>query len=486
MRLFQISGLVALIGIGMERDKASSDDCINLTILGGIKFSYINNIHILLIFNSKCDSETYLMAQHVRHVTPKNDLRKYPRISVLFKREDLLWRPNHDKPVRDPYTGFLTPVPLMRDSDTVAIGPNIYDAIRRVERTQKDLHELGLPSVKENLGDWYVLRYASDFFEDPKVLEKRRKRLEATGKKPSFKDGLFEPFKRSLCTLGNVVPGQSDDEFVLVQKKTTVLISKIVFTLAVGIYDGAESASAVIGKAAEEAWNRDLERARAFYDLVKSSPVGIHEKDVPDEIKATATISQEVEAWVLREVCSWLGVDPDLEIKRKKGRPAGQTGADLDDNSYGGEVVIIRMSDDGVITGEVLVDFSGYQKGLKLETLSLSEIAALLVELQDAGLATDAELVEAYLESADPDWRETVLGDDILGTAYAGIADPYEILGVDKNATLDQIKMAYRKAMQKVHPDRSGLPEFFSQQVISAYKTLKTRFKEQEYGDEQE
>ena len=110
----------------------------------------------------------------------------------------------------------------------------------------------------------------------------------------------------------------------------------------------------------------------------------------------------------------------------------------------------------------------------------------MLVELQDAGLPTDAELVEAYFESADPDWRETVLGDDIPRTAYAGIADPYEVLGVDKNATLDQIKMAYRKAMQKVHPDRSGLPEFFSQQVISAYKTLKAQFKEQEHGDEQE
>ena len=116
----------------------------------------------------------------------------------------------------------------------------------------------------------------------------------------------------------------------------------------------------------------------------------------------------------------------------------------------------------------------------------MSEIALLLVELQDAGLPTDAELVEAYFESADPDWRETVLGDDIPRTAYAGIADPYEVLGVDKNATLDQIKMAYRKAMQKVHPDRSGLPEFFSQQVISAYKTLKAQFKEQEHGDEQE
>jgi len=34
--------------------------------------------------------------------------------------------------------------------------------------------------------------------------------------------------------------------------------------------------------------------------------------------------------------------------------------------------------------------------------------------------------------------------------------DPYKILGLDKSASDEEVKQAYRKVMSKVHPDKAG------------------------------
>ena len=56
--------------------------------------------------------------------------------------------------------------------------------------------------------------------------------------------------------------------------------------------------------------------------------------------------------------------------------------------------------------------------------------------------------------------------------------NPYEVLGINKDATESEIKKAYHKLAIKNHPDKGGDPEKFKQ-VAEAYEILTKR--KQEY-----
>lgn len=147
-----------------------------------------------------------------------------------------------------------------------------------------------------------------------------------------------------------------------------------------------------------------------------------------------------------------------------KTRPGGPTPGSAGTNSQKSTITTawLKMTldhDSGDLYGLVL---TGRFRGKQLEEMPLPELIALLADCRTQD-EESANLLETYLDRRfGEQWREQFhhehTSDETAARSAADISldEAYEILGLNPGASLDDIKTAHKRLIQKLHPDRGG------------------------------
>lgn len=384
-----------------------------------------------------------------------NSIANDERASLMFWREDLLWK--NDVALLSPSGRRVEMLPISISSGYV-VGPTILDMMVRqvVPVTSKLREQYDIPEHLDEAAFW-VKRPTSTLWPTPRRPSKQ-------GAKSTKAKTVDHPFEPGLASGGHVVRDAGD--FVLVRKRSTISISALALKLTVGMTGGIDSAYSRISDMAVQAWDADLRRSLKLWQRINAVDKLFEDEDVAG-LRPISSISQEVERLVMRQACTWLGVDPDLDCSRPRGRPPGAA-------AESGKIIRITVTADERLEGELLADFYGIKAGTNLSDLDLRALVELLGALRLGQYEFDAELVEAFLDAAAPDWREQATADAGDENGSAGVRyDPYEILGVPRDTPLEDVTKAYRRAMQRVHPDQSALGPWFAQMVSEAYRHIR-------------
>lgn len=392
------------------------------------------------------------MAWHNRYI--KSISNAGLRLNSMVKRQDLLWK--SPQPILNPHTGEEVSLPF-RLSETVVVSPNVLDMLKRETATVEiEVEAIGTKQISKRNTEklvWY-LRSPPEFFP---------KKEEECSEEHSL--------SKSLSTGGTVIGEEGG--FIAVNKRSSVSINSLVYRLAIGMTGSEAEAVRYIGQLAADAWERDNERAVKLFKLVVQAKDGyVLDEEVPLELKASASVGQTVESAVLRSACLWLGIDPNAPLKRQRGRPRTRSRDEDGNATNAGEVIELTLQPDETVTGRLIADFQGLVKNTDLASLTLTKLAEILVALRDRELVLDAELLEAYLEAVNPDWRTKIADEIGLEDNNQEKTNSWTVLGLTPGTSLAEVKAAYRKIMRQVHPDTSGLPQWYAQTVNDAYRKL--------------
>lgn len=121
------------------------------------------------------------------------------------------------------------------------------------------------------------------------------------------------------------------------------------------------------------------------------------------------------------------------------------------------DIHVLRGPVDGVV-------LAGPSTGRRLSHASSAELAALRSLCRESDPEALAPL-EAYLDRRDARWRVDAERDRDAGPrrpfqpGAMTEEEAYQILGLQRGATLEQIRAAHRSLMKRLHPDQGGSAE---------------------------